>query len=155
MTKSRDAKRKEFARKMKDGIVGLQKYRNVMEENLPELYGTFHRNDKAEYFNIDYSKLPAVHYCDDLSDAEGCLPDIVKQWVDYQRLPASDKFSTDNPVPKLFASLHLAISGRNTRVRLTMASRFGDVGVTGDLIGEYGYSKRVLLTDLTDFSTEE
>jgi hypothetical protein len=37
------------------------------------------------------------------------------------------------------------------RVRVTMASRFGDVGIRLDLPNPHGYDKRVFLPDLSDF----
>jgi hypothetical protein len=38
------------------------------------------------------------------------------------------------------------------QVRITMASRLGDVGVTEDLTRERGYDKRVCVDDLSDFT---
>lgn len=51
-----------------------------------------------------------------------------------------------DPVPVLFAD-H---DGR--RVRVTMASRFGDVGITTNLGGLHGYGRRVGVEDLANFS---
>lgn len=64
------------------------------------------------------------------------------------RLPAIDKaLCYGNGVdPKLFATLD------GKRVRVVMASRMGDVGVTENLEAEYGYSRRVDVGELTDFS---
>lgn len=41
-----------------------------------------------------------------------------------------------------------------TRVRIVMASRFGDVGITDDISAEHGYCVRCELSQLTDFSKE-
>lgn len=39
-------------------------------------------------------------------------------------------------------------------VRVTMASRFGDVGISEDLDADRGYGRRVAVEELTDFSAE-
>ena len=41
------------------------------------------------------------------------------------------------------------------RVRVVMASRFGDVGITNDLKAERGYDLRVSIEDLSNFSSKE
>ena len=41
------------------------------------------------------------------------------------------------------------------RVRLKMASRFGDVGISADLTTPHGYDKRVAVKDLSNFSDVE
>jgi hypothetical protein len=51
--------------------------------------------------------------------------------------------------PRLFADY------KGKRVRVTMASRFGDVGITDDLTKEHGYSTRVSVDDLSNFSEEK
>lgn len=48
--------------------------------------------------------------------------------------------------PKCFADHN------GKRVRLTMASRFGDVGISSDLRQPHGYSDRVMVRDLENFS---
>jgi hypothetical protein len=50
--------------------------------------------------------------------------------------------------PKLFADY------KGKRVRVVMASRFGDVGITEDLEAEHGYSERVAVEELSNFSSE-
>lgn len=109
----------------------------------------FSKNSTTRYYEIDESRLAEFdsRHCDDLSDA-GVLPLPVKQWVDYQRLPAHDKFDRTNPVKNLFAVLNDRV------VKLNMASRFGDVGVTTNLEAQFGYERRVMLTDLKHFHTE-
>lgn len=74
------------------------------------------------------------------------------RWFLYRhRVPAIDGLLMhQNGVnPKLFATY-----GDN-RVRVVMASRFGDVGITEHLEDENGYSVRVLVSDLKDFSDKE
>lgn len=48
--------------------------------------------------------------------------------------------------PKLYATHN----GR--RVRVTMASRFGDVGISTHMLKEHGYQKRVMLDQLREFN---
>lgn len=64
------------------------------------------------------------------------------------RMPASDRALAEQMgvKPQLYADY------QGKRVRVVMASRLGDVGITYNLKTEYGYSKRVLVEDLTNFS---
>jgi len=102
-------------------------------------------------------------HCHDYID-DPAQPECLRRFLDYQCRPAALKDPTGrpdfdrgleehlgmpmwrDPVPVLFAR-H---GGRP--VRVTMASRFGDVEISGDLVGEHGYGKRVAVEDLTDFS---
>jgi len=52
------------------------------------------------------------------------------------------------PFPKLFADY------RSKRVRVTMASCLGEVGIDEVLTREYGYSERVAVADLSNFGDE-
>jgi hypothetical protein len=79
-------------------------------------------------------------YIDDLTQ-----PECLRQFLDYARSPAHGSLRK-GPRPKLFARLN----GR--LVRVTMASRFGDVGVTTRMHQEHGYEKRVAVGDLTSFA---
>jgi len=45
--------------------------------------------------------------------------------------------------------------GTKGRVKVVMASRFGDVGITGDLTAENGYDLRVPVEALSNFSEEK
>lgn len=80
-------------------------------------------------------------HCDDLWEAK-TLPACVQAYLDVARAPAH---GAGRP-PPLFAT------HAGQRVRVVMASRFGDVGITPQLTATTGYSKRVLLPELTDFS---
>jgi hypothetical protein len=74
------------------------------------------------------------------------------RWFLYcQRVPAIDGvLMRDNGVnPRLFARFD------GTRVRVVMASRMGDVGITDDLTAENGYSIRVNVEELTDFTDDD
>jgi hypothetical protein len=102
-------------------------------------------------------------HCDDYID-DPSEPECLRRFLDYNRLAPSLKYPTGDaafeaevearlgrpmwrdPVPKLFAD-H---DGR--RVRVTMASRFGDVGITSHLDTEHGYDVRVAVGDLSNFA---
>jgi hypothetical protein len=71
------------------------------------------------------------------------------RWFLYKnRVPAIDGMLMEqNGVnPKLFADY------KGKRVRVTMASRMGDVGITEYLKKTHGYSERVAVEALTNFS---
>lgn len=88
---------------------------------------------------------PARH-CDDWAD-DPATPAPLKIWLNWARLPAHGLLHP-KPHPTCFATYH----GR--RVRLTMASRFGDVGVAYDLHRETGYDHRVPVDALTNFGAD-
>jgi hypothetical protein len=99
-------------------------------------------------------------HCDDYI-RDKTQPKCLRLWLLYNRIPATWKFKHWRwPVPTLYATL--SAKGADLehcrkfdtlpgRVRLTMASRFGDVGITNDLI-KGGYTVRVYLDVLSDFS---
>lgn len=121
--------------------------------------------------------MTAIH-CDDLID-DPAQPDCLRQWLRYNRLPAACKlpgrsgdmlaqltefvseeqrpFIWTDPEPVLFATVKIDRARASktipsgTRVRVVMASRFGDVGITSNLKAKHGYDMRVLVTDLADF----
>ena len=78
-------------------------------------------------------------------------PDCLQLFLLINRLPAAEKSLCNRSgiSPKLFAN------HEGKRVRVVMASRLGDVGITEDLMADYGYSKRVYVQDLTEFSDKE
>lgn len=83
-------------------------------------------------------------HCDDLAHNRR-VPQCVLDFLSVARAPAYRQ----GDAPPLYATYE----GR--RVRVTMASRFGDVGITTDLSRRYGYDRRVYLPDLSDFSSTE
>lgn len=105
---------------------------------------------------------PSRH-CEKYIDDE-TKPACLRRFLDYSCRPASLKYPTGNedfdrgleghlgmsmwrdPVPELYADY------RGFRVSVTMASRFGDVGITPDADAEHGYSTRVGLEKLSNFS---
>jgi hypothetical protein len=82
-------------------------------------------------------------HCDEYID-DPSQPDCLRAFLDYARSPAHG--DTRGYKPTLFADY------RGTRVRVVMASRFGNVGVTTDLDAVYGYQRRVGVDELSNFS---
>ncbi|KQQ32070.1 hypothetical protein ASF58_11055 [Methylobacterium sp. Leaf125] len=107
--------------------------------------------------------VPEPRHCDHFIE-DPAQPECLRRFLDYNRLPAAAKYPTKDddfdagmeahlgcpmwrdPVPVLFAD-H---AGR--RVRVVMASRFGDVGITTHLDAESGYDQRVAVEDLSNFA---
>lgn len=85
-------------------------------------------------------------HCDDYIDDE-TQPECLRTFLDYARSPAHGAFH-EGPKPKLFAKY------KGQRVRVVMASRFGDVGITRSLKATHGYEKRVAVSDLSEFAAE-
>jgi hypothetical protein len=84
-------------------------------------------------------------HCDDYIDDE-TAPAALRAYLERARSPAHGHLSSE-PYPKLFADHD------GKRVRVVMASRFGDVGITDRLDAEYGYETRVAVADLSGFGT--
>ncbi len=83
-------------------------------------------------------------HCDDYID-DPAAPACLRAFLDHARSPAHGRLREDKR-PPLFADYH------GKRIRVVMASRLGDVGITENLSAEYGYSKRVAVADLKNFS---
>jgi hypothetical protein len=76
-------------------------------------------------------------------------PMALRWYLFINRLPAADKglcFQNGVKDPVLYAKY------KGEWVRVVMASRFGDVGITDALDAEYGYDKRVAVDDLEAFT---
>lgn len=88
-------------------------------------------------------------HCDDyILDAR--QPMCLRWWLYNHRIPAVDKMLCEqNGVnPKLFADYN------GKTVRVTMASRFGDLGISYDMTREMGYEERsIAVCQLTNFRT--
>lgn len=82
-------------------------------------------------------------HCDDYIDDESA-PAALRAFLGRARSPAHGHLSAE-PYPKLFADHD------GQRVRVVMASRLGDVGITADLDAEFGYQTRVPVEDLSNF----
>ena len=76
------------------------------------------------------------------------FPICLRYFLLVNRLPAADKLIIEEAKgrPTCFASY------KGKRVRITMASRFGDVGISENLEQEHGYQQRVLINELSNFS---
>ena len=119
--------------------------------DVPEIKPPKFSGENVEFYNLSENP-DAYTHCDDLSD-KTILPFFVKEWVDYERLPASMKFKCPK-VPSPFAFYRPENSETDIRVALSMASRFGDVGIRPSAYIHdegYGYNYRTLLTKLENF----
>ena len=89
---------------------------------------------------------PSFKHCDDYID-DLIAPAVLRKYLEFARAPAHGQL-LPKPHPRLFADHE----GR--RVRVTMASRLGDVGITTDHAQELGYERRVAVSELSNFSEE-
>jgi len=86
----------------------------------------------------------AVKHCDEYTDDEQA-PAPLRKFLERARSPAHGALDPST-YPVLFADY------KGVRVRVLMASRLGDVGITADLKNDYGYDARVWVADLSNFS---
>lgn len=87
-----------------------------------------------------------MRHCDDYIDDDSA-PEVLRRFLARARSPAHGMLDP-SPFPRLFADY---LRGR---VRVTMASRLGDVGISYDLQAEFGYDDRVFVERLSRFSDE-
>ena len=105
------------------------------------------------------------HCYDYIKDRTQPMP--LRRYLAYHTLPAALQYEDRirkrfGGVPALYATLNTEVTPTEwvphiksgTRVRVVMASRLGDVGVTRDLGANHGYEVRVPVEVLKDFSTE-
>jgi hypothetical protein len=86
-----------------------------------------------------------TRHCDDYIDDPAAHP-ALRAFLARARAPAHGLLS-DEPQPQLFAD------HEGKRVRVTMASRLGDVGITSRLDDSwFGYDRRVAVEQLSSFS---
>ena len=100
------------------------------------------RVSKATQRAIAEAVLEPKH-CDDYID-DNTAPAVLRVFLERARSRGHGMLSTD-PYPKLFADYE------GKRVRVTTASRFGDVGITTDLEVDCGYETRVTVAALTNY----
>lgn len=84
-----------------------------------------------------------MKHCDDYINDESAPP-VLRKYLERARSPAHGLTSSE-PFPSLFADYN------GKRIRVVMASRFGDVGITSVLTNDLGYEKRVAIEDLSNF----
>lgn len=94
----------------------------------------------------DRTRGRAVKHCDDYVD-DPAAPEALRKFLVFARAPAHGQL-----LPRPHPSLYADHAGR--RVRVTMASRLGDVGITSDLGAEMGYEQRVPVSQLSNFSED-
>ena len=83
-------------------------------------------------------------HCDDYIE-DPSAPAALRKFLEFARAQAHGQL-LPKPHPKLYADYE------GTRVRVTVASRFGDVGITTHLDAEVGYERRVLVRSLSNFA---
>lgn len=92
-------------------------------------------------------------HCEEYIDDES-QPECLRKFLERARMPAHGMLEKA-PFPKLFATYQgdgWRGVEKGDRVRVTMASRLGDVGVSKDFNAESGYQMRTSVDNLTDFS---
>lgn len=85
-----------------------------------------------------------IKHCDDYID-DPAAPEPLRKFLAFARSPAHGLL-LPRPHPTLFAE------HEGVRVRVTMASRMGDVGITTNLRAEFGYEGRVPVGALVNFT---
>jgi len=78
------------------------------------------------------------------------LPAFVRTWITINRLPAIEKWAME----ETFGVMKITAEHEGKRVRVTMASRMGDCGITTQMSREHGYDKRVMFSTLSKFKWE-
>lgn len=86
-----------------------------------------------------------MKHCDDYIDDESA-PASLRAYLQRARSLGHGMLNSE-PFPKLFADYEGA------RVRVVMASRLGDVGITSEHADDWTYQKRVSVEDLANFGT--
>jgi hypothetical protein len=89
-------------------------------------------------------------HCDEYIDDE-TQPKCLRVFLHWNRWPATYKVRARQlgyEEPILYATW------RDKRVRVTMASRFGDVGINSDVRRDWGYTARVYIKELSQFSNQ-
>ncbi len=88
--------------------------------------------------------VPDFKHCDDyIEDPDA--PEVLRKFLDRARQPSHGMLNNKEPFPKLYAD------HQGKRVRVTMASRLGDVGISTNMNQEDGYEARVDVAALTNF----
>lgn len=104
---------------------------------------------KAPKITMEVKETKSTH-CDDYAQRVTSHKDA-RWFIFIERLPASLRQLVRDrgiPDPVLYAT------HQGKRVRVTMASRFGDVGITQVLEAPMGYDTRVSVDELSDFSAQ-
>jgi len=104
-------------------------------KDFEEAYETIKDRDPESKDSIDY-----------IYDFD--IPVMLRAWIIMMNLPAleSETFRSAGIVPSIYAKY------KRDWVRLVMASRLGDVGISYSIDSDTGYDKRVMLSDLSEFT---
>lgn len=95
-------------------------------------------------------------------------PMVLRKYLSFRTLPAYRQYEEKTvkryggKKPQLYATINIDVEGtqhypsykKGTRVKVVMASRLGDVGITKKLDADSGYDLRVAVEHLTNFSGE-
>lgn len=96
-----------------------------------------------------------ARHCDDYID-DPAQPDCLREFLEFRRSPAVYQYQHPEKETELYARTNSGVINfrSGTPVRVVMASRLGDVGITRDLSRQHGYEVRVTLDCLDGFSVE-
>ena len=86
-------------------------------------------------------------HCDAVIDDAENWPEALRKFVGYHRRPAIE-IAADHAKGDFGPELYATDIRTNERVRVTMASRLGDIGVSSNLDAANGYERRVSVDDL-------
>ena len=147
---TRDATERDNARlradlkEWQDRLYEVREERDVAQLKAAALEADLAAKNNELPSDDDPLALPGKH-CDDYIH-DFSAPHCLRFFLLINRLPATDALlcRAAGIVPKLFATYE------GVRVRIVMASRLGDVGITRRHDAEDGYEKRVLVADLTN-----
>jgi len=125
------------------GVIGLAIGQIVVARDVRAL-----RRRTTDVIEVARSSDEKFRHCDDyISDPSA--PTDLRWFIFVNRLPAPERLLYNEHVksdPVLYAKHD------GNRVRVVMASRLGDLGITSDLSSTDRYQTRVAVEDLTDFT---
>lgn len=108
-----------------------------------------------EEFSLEGLFTKGNPHCDEYIEDEA-QPTCLRNFLRFQRSPATFKCENAHLETMLFARTTAGVINlaEGTPVRVVMASRLGDVGITTDLERKHGYQIRVAVAYLTDFTSD-
>lgn len=122
-------------------------------EEYPDAENRFFAESNISKLNEAYKEVPKNIHVDDFIDRMRAPPEkgdgvSYAQFVLlHLRLPAWQKMAFDP-----FMKNHILYADyKGKRVRINVASRLGDLGITNDLSRTTGYEERVFVNELTNF----
>jgi len=141
MKRNFNKKKKRKEKKKRGQVVVLNSFATYEYDIHPPI------KEESVLRNLDVL-VPEFRHCDEFIDDE-TQPLCLRKFLRYCRWPAIYQFRAHRlgiTKPRLFANYGGKL------VRVVMASRFGDVGITGDLEADSVYDLRVAVGDLINFS---